>query len=312
MATRSERDIRERYGVGEKTLLNRMRENWTAYLFILLPMTTFAVLFYYPILRGVWLTFHRARLGAEDVWVGLGNYLWLISNDLFIHALEWTLIFVATTTFLQLTLGMFLALLVNELTEGWREWTTAIIMSPYFCAALIGGIVWKWFVNPSYGVMGRIFLEMGLDPIYFLAEWLWPNIVMIVAQTWHDYAYAGIIYAATLKSIPSSQYEAAAIDGASRLQRFRDVTLPHLMIPTVIILAIRTAWNMAEFAQPFALTGGGPGVQTYLLSILVFDIAFVDIRFGRAYTVGIVMLVISVIMAGIYIKLIEQEDELYL
>jgi ABC-type sugar transport system permease subunit len=312
MATRSKSEIREYYGLGEKTLLDRMRENKAAYVFITLPMIAFGTLFYYPIVQGIWMTLHRARLGAGDTWVGLGNYIWLFTNDLFVYALGWTAVFVASTTFLQIVFGMLLALLVNELTKGYREWTTAVIMSPYFCAPLVGGIIWMWFVNPSYGVMGRAMGAVGMDAIYFLSEWLWPNIVMIIAQTWHDYAYAGIIYAATLKSIPSSHYEAAAIDGASRLQRFRDVTLPHLMIPTVIILAIRTAWNMAEFAQPFALTAGGPGTQTYLLSILVFDLAFIDIRFGRAYTVGIVMLAISVSMALIYIKLIDQEDQMYL
>lgn len=312
MATENrEQDLRERYGLDEETIVDKLSENWTDYLFILLPMSAFAVMFYYPIVRGLYITFFDYQLGGANDWIGLGNYLWLVTNDLFWHAFQWTMVFVASTTFLQLVVGLTLAVLVNELTSGWSEWTTAIIMSPYFCASLVGGIVWQWFVDAQYGVMGRLFSALGMDPIYFLSEGLWPYVVLIVAQTWHDFAYAGLIYVAALKSIPSSQYEAAAIDGATRFQRFRDVTLPHMMIPTVIILAIRTAWNLSEFAQPFALTGGGPGTQTYLLSILVYNVAFVQVDFARAYTVGIVMLVISVSMALIYVRFIQQEDELY-
>lgn len=313
MATENqEQSIREQYGLDEETVLEKIVEHWMDYLFILLPMAAFTFMFYYPIVRGVYITFFNYQLGGELTWIGLGNYVWLVTNDLFWQAFQWTVVFVASTTFLQLVVGLTLAVLVNELTSGWREWTTAIIMSPYFCASLVGGIIWKWFVNPQFGVMGRIFGALGMEPIYFLTQGWWPYIVLIVAQTWHDFAYAGLIYTAALKSIPSSQYEAAAIDGANRLQRFRDVTLPHLIIPTVIILAIRTAWNLSEFAQPFALTGGGPGNQTYLLSILVFNVAFVQNNFARAYTIGIVMLIISISMALIYVRFIQQEDELYI
>ena len=295
----------------DASIFERIADHWIDYLFVLLPMAAFAIMFYYPIVRGLYITLFHYNLGAASTWVGLENYVWLVTNNLFWQAFEWTVIFVGATTFLQIVTGLTLALLVNELTSGWREWTTAIIMSPYFCASLVGGIVWKWFVNPEYGVMGRLFNAFGMDTINFLAQGWWPYIVLIIAQTWHDFAYAGLIYVAALKSIPTSQYEAAAIDGANRLQRFRDVTLPHLMIPTVIILAIRTAWNLSEFAQPFALTAGGPGNKTYLLSILVYDVAFTNFRFGRAYTIGIVMLIISVGMALVYIRFIRQEDELY-
>jgi multiple sugar transport system permease protein/sn-glycerol 3-phosphate transport system permease protein len=134
---------------------------------------------------------------------------------------------------------------------------------------------------------------------------------LIVAQTWHDYAYAGIIYAAALTAVPRGQYEAAALDGAGRLRRFRDVTLPHLLIPTVVILALRTAWNIAEFAQPFELTSGGPGTRTMLLSILTYRVAFVNLQFGRAFTVGVAMIVLSMTAAIIYVTAIKQEEDLY-
>ena len=115
----------------------------------------------------------------------------------------------------------------------------------------------------------------------------------------------------TTTLIPSEQYEAAAQAGANRLQRFRDVTLPRLLIPTVVILSLRTAWNVAEFSQPFALTGGGPGTRTMLLSILTYRVAFVDLNFGRAYTIGMAMILMTMSAAVVYVKAISEEENLY-
>ncbi|WP_321169885.1 ABC transporter permease subunit [Salinigranum rubrum] len=110
---------------------------------------------------------------------------------------------------------------------------------------------------------------------------------------------------------PREQYEAAALAGAGRLRRFRDVTLPHLVTPTIIILALRTAWNVAEFAQPFELTGGGPGTRTMLMSILTYETAYVNLQFSRAYTLGMAMIVISMAAAIFYVTVIQDEEELY-
>ncbi|WP_435180907.1 carbohydrate ABC transporter permease [Halorussus sp. AFM4] len=308
----STESFRDKYGIEEKSLVERLMEHKTDYLFILLPVIAFTVFFYYPIARGIWLTLHRVNLGGANIWVGLQNYQWLLTNDLFVFALGWSVVFVGLSTFFQLSFGMLLALLLNELRGARERWATATLMAPYFSAPLVGGIIWLWFLNPNYGFVARIFMLLGLEPIQFLSGNFWPYVSLIVAQSWHDYAYAGIIYAAALKSIPSSQYEAAAMNGAGRLRRFFDITLPHLKIPTVIILAIRTAWNFAEFAQPFVLTGGGPGTRTMLLSILVYRVAFLRTQFGRAYAIGIVMLAISILAAVLYITLIGEEEDMYL
>jgi len=309
---RSTQQIREQYGLTDKGVADRIRENWAGYLFILPTFVMFTLLFYYPMARGLWLTLTDARLGGTGAeFVGLDNYVWLVSNDLFVFALGWTVVFVLATTSLQLGIGLLAALLLNELRSGYREWVSAIIMSPYFSAPLAGGVIWMWFLNADFGLLPRVIADFGVEPPSFLAGGIWPYVSLIVAQSWHDYAYAGIIYAAALVNIPAEQYEAAALSGAGRLRRFRDVTLPHLVIPTVVILALRTAWNIAEFAQPFELTGGGPGTRTMLLSILTHRVAFVQTQFGRAYTIGVVMILLSMSAAILYVTAIKEEEDLY-
>ncbi len=292
--------------------MDRVRENWIGYLFIIPTFVMFSLLFYFPIVRGVYLTFTNTRLGEGGSFIGLENYVWLLTNDLFHFAFGWTLVFVFGTTLLQLVIGLIAALLLSELRGNWRDWTSAVIMSPYFSAPLAGGVIWMWFLNSDFGMLPLVVSDfLGVEAPAFLSEGLWPYVSLIVAQSWHDYGYAGIIYAAAIVGIPREQYEAAALAGAGRLRRFRDVTLPHLITPTIIILALRTAWNVAEFAQPFELTGGGPGTRTMLMSILTYETAYVNLQFSRAYTLGMAMIVISMAAAIFYVTVIQDEEELY-
>jgi multiple sugar transport system permease protein/sn-glycerol 3-phosphate transport system permease protein len=292
--------------------MDRLRENWIGYVFIIPTFVMFVLLFYLPMLRGLFVTLTNTGLGGTGGdFVGLANYAWLLSNDLFWFALGWTIVFVLGTTALQLVVGLIVALMLNELVGRSKALLTALLFSPYFSAPLAGGVIWFWFLNGDFGFVNQVLVDIGVTPPSFLAGTFWPYVSLIVAQTWHDYAYAGIIYAAALTAVPKGQYEAAALDGAGRLRRFRDVTLPHLLIPTVVILALRTAWNIAEFAQPFELTAGGPGTRTMLLSILTYRVAFVNLQFGRAFTVGVAMIVLSMTAAIIYVTAIKQEENLY-
>ena len=314
-AAESAEEIRRKYGLSEESIWDRLKRNWTGYLFILPTFAMFTLLFYFPMVQGVWLTFTNAQLGGAGAsqFIGLDNYVWLVTNDLFVFALGWSIVFVFSTTLLQLGFGMLAALLLSEIKEGSREVASAIIMSPYFSAPLAGGVVWMWFLSPDFGFVEKLLLDLGVsNPPTFLAQGLWPYVSMIVAQAWHDFGYAGIIYSAAVINIPSEQYEAAAIAGAGRLRRFRDVTLPHLVTPTIIVLALRTAWNIAEFAQPFELTGGGPGTRTMLLSILTYQVAYVNLNFARAYTIGMVMIVLAMSAAIFYVTVLNEEEDLYL
>ena len=309
---RSREEIRARYGLDERTFTDRLKENWAGYVFILPTFIAFSALFYYPIVRGVHMTLTDTRLGEPGQFVGLENYVWVLTNDLFVYAVGWTVLFVTGTTFLQLALGLLAALLLNELRDVAKDWIGAVIMSPYFAAPLAGGVIWMWFLDSDFGFVVRLLGVFGVDPPSFLATGIWPFVSLIVAQTWHDYAYSAIIYAAALSSVPKEQYEAAAQSGAGRLRRFRDVTLPRLLIPTIVILSLRTAWNVAEFSQPFALTGGGPGTKTMLLSILTYRVAFVNQNFARAYTIGMAMILMTMTAAVIYVKAISEEEDLYI
>lgn len=300
-----------KYGLTEVTLVDRIRENWHGYILILPLFLAFSAMFYYPGLRGLILTFHEVNVGSPDVYLGIDNYLWMITNDLFIYSFGWTMIFSLTTTLLQIGMGIFAALVLNEIRRGLREWSSALIVAPFFSAPVAAGVIMAWFLNPQFGFITRLLEQMGHQGIYWLSEGILPLISLIIAQTWHDFGFSAVVYTAAIAGIPTEQYEAAAMSGASRFRRFRDITLPHLITPTIILLAIRSARNIAEFAQPFELTGGGPGTRSMLMSILLYNVAYVESSLGRAFTIGIVMMAISIFVTAFYIIMINEEDELY-
>lgn len=292
-------------------MLSRMRDHWVGYVLVLPTVIAFSAMFYYPLVRGLMFTFQDVRLVEPNVWIGLENYVWVLTNDLFYYAFGWTIVFAFSELVIVMIVGLTIAILVNEFRKGAREWMAAALMSPYFSAPVAGGVIWFWFLSANTGFISRLQTMFGMELTYFLSGTFWPFISLIVAQSWHDYGYAAIIYMPAVASIPSSQYEAAAISGANALERFRDVTLPHIVTPTIIILALRTAFNIMEFAQPFELTGGGPGTRTMLLSILMYDVAFQNTEFGRAFVIGLVMSAISLTAAIVYIRVIQEEEELY-
>lgn len=316
MSTQTERELdpeslREQYDLSEPSLAERIKRNWIGYLFILPSLLMFGLLFYYPLARGIRLTFYSINLGGTRTFVGLSNYAWVLTNDLVYHSIKTTLLYAFSDLTLQMVLGLLAALALNEIRTGAREWLAALVMAPYFTSELVGGVIWKWFLSGQFGFLRRILTQFGQQPIGMLYTGVWPFVSLVIATVWHDFPWSGVIYAAALLAVPTDEYEAAALDGMNRLQRFRYVTVPHLKTPTIMILAIRTVAATREFAIPFQLTGGGPVNQTMVLSILIYQISYVERYLGRGFVLGIILLLLSVIPAAIYIRGITEEEDLY-
>lgn len=235
-------------------------------------------------------------------WVGVSNYIAVLTDPLFHYSLGLTLGFLISTIILQLVIGLAIALILDKV-KRFRDFTTALALAPYMVPPIAGGVIWWWMADPSMGFINHVLQIIGFDRIYFLGKGLWPIVTMTVAQTWKDFGYAAIIYLANLETIPGYLYEAAEIDGGSAFQKFRFITLPHLRSATLIILAIRTTWNIVEFALPFELTSGGPGTRTNILSIILYKYGFVRYNLGKAYVVGLVMVGIALLALVLYVKI---------
>ena len=279
-------------------IYDSIRKNLTAYILISPAVIAVATILYYPMIRGIWMTFLSYGRGE---WVGVANYVSVFNDPEFLYSLVITLVFLVSTIALQLIIGLGIALILDKL-KHLRDFTTALALAPYMVPPVAGGVIWVWVLDPSMGLINHVLQSMGLGRVYFLSKGIWPVISIILAQTWKDFGYASIIYLANLETIPGQLYEAAEIDGSGPFQKFRYITIPHLATATLIILAIRTTWNIVEFALVFELTSGGPGSQTNILSILLYDYGFTRYNLGKAYVVGLVMIAIALLAFVLYTR----------
>jgi len=289
-------------------IVSTFRKHSTAYILLAPAFIALILVIYYPMCHGIWIALHRYKMLGHPEWTGLGNFKDLFGDPLFHYSLGITLVFLSSTLALQLLIGLSAALVLNKI----KKFTTFFVSTslvPYMIPPVAAGLLWYWMLNPDFGFVNQILERLGFSPVYFLSDGKWPIFSIILAEAWADWPYVTIIYLAALDGIPLYLYEVASIDGAGPIRRFWFITLPHLKRATIVVLAIRTVWDLIKFALPFELTAGGPGTRTTLFSILLHRMGFIEFRLGKAYAVGIVMILISIACAAIYINVIRTEEK---
>ena len=236
------------------------------------------------------------------------NYIRAMNDPLFWTSFFNTLLFVASSVAFHFALGLSLALFLNEAL--WGNLIFRIIMLlPWTIPDVVAGIIWKWMLNPVHGVINDILSKMNLivEPILWLSSSDLASPSLIACNIWRGFPFVMIILLAGLKSIPNELYESAAIDGASILHRFRHITIPGLRKMIVVALALDTVWEFRRFGLVKAMTGGGPGYATEILSLSVYKQYFEFFRFEYASAVAIIMSLVLLIVSFPYILMIVRE-----
>ncbi len=282
----------------------KFRDRLTAF-WMLLPVFAVLVAFYlYPTLYNIELsltdiTLLKLRTGGAPV--GLENYHEFLSSagflDLAVNTIVWL---TAVTVLLRMLLGLLFALLLNSRfleTLRLTTLTRLVLLVPWATPPVVAVIAWRWLFDPGHGAINRLLLSTGLivNPVAFLADLrtVWPSIVTIVV--WNTTPLVAVSLLAALQTIPQELNEAAAIDGATRWQQFRFVTLPYLL-PTLSVLGLMSViWTFNNFVYVWLATGAGPGTFTNVLATEIYIKAFIDLRIGYSSAIGVVM---AVVMAG--------------
>jgi multiple sugar transport system permease protein len=184
------------------------------------------------------------------------------------------------------------------------------MLLPWTIPDVVAGIIWKWMLHPINGIVNDLLLTGGLigAPIEWLSRPTLAFPSVIAANIWRGFPFVMVILLAGLKSIPIEQYEAAAVDGATVLQRFLFITLPGLRKLMVIALALDTVWEFRRFGLVAAMTAGGPGYSTEILSLTVFKQYFEFFRFEFASAVAIIMSVLLLVFSIPYVVLMVREE----
>ncbi len=258
----------------------------TAYLFLLPFLVPFALLWLFPILQGLYLSFTNASLTpGQERFVGLANYQELLRDGVYLHSVGNTFVFVVENVPLLVVGGLLLALLTNEPLPG-RAAFRAAFVAPYLITGSAVAIIGKFVLSPDTGVLNTWLADAGLPGQQWLdnpGQAMWA---VVLITLWWRVGFPFLVILAGLQEIPGELYEAAKIDGAGAVQRFRYVTLPLLAPVLLFVLIIRLIDSFKVFAQVFLVTGGGPFGSTRVMLQYLYEAGFQDYRTGYAAAIG--------------------------
>ncbi len=280
-------------------------------LVILLPSLVLLLAFViYPALYSVYLSFtNEALTGAAALrprFVGIRNYMRLLNDAKFWNALIVTFFFVVGSAVIgQFVLGLISAVALRRQIM-FRQIFSSMILLPNAAPEVVAGFMWiSMLAGGENATLSRIVSFFGVTP----TDWLqvFPLTMIIVVNTWRGIATAMILLTAGLSTIPSEIYEAARMDGATPSQMFRRITLP-LMMPTILLyMLISAVSTIAVFGLVYALTRGGPGGATEVISIYIYNQSFTAFQLGYGAAVAVVTLVISLILGIAYVRAMKVE-----
>ena len=263
-----------------------------AYLFVT-PIFLFVLsLVAYPFCYAVYLSMTHKLVGLPPVFVGFENYVRLAWDGFFQRAVVNSAIFTFGSVGFKLVLGVVMALVLTS-NIRWRSFWTGVLLIPWVAPTVVSALNFLWIFDGSLGVLNyllvRVFriLPQGVG---WLSEPTTAMASVVAVNIWRGFPFFGISFLAGMKAIPVELYEAAAVDGASALQRFRHVTLPGLKNIMIIVVLLSTIWTFNDFQIVYILTKGGPGGTTMVMPVFTYETAFGAQRLGEAIAVALYLL----------------------
>ncbi|WP_437807194.1 carbohydrate ABC transporter permease [Sorangium sp. So ce1078] len=261
---------------------------WAPYVFLAPYFALFGLFVATPIVLGVWISLHDwDPFLPSRPWVGLDNYADLFRSGSPIRANFWramraTALFTALSVPVLVTLPLLLALALNRRFPG-RSFFRAMFFAPYVLGVAVVALMWRLLLDPHIGVINHLLGKVGLpaDTGWTTAvPWVWVSLVGMTV--WWTLGYNAVIYLAGLQNIHRELYDAARIDGATRWQQFRHVTMPGLRPVFVFVVTMTVLGSANMFGQAYLVTGGGPGSETRTTIMYIAEEGFRNFRLGGA------------------------------
>jgi multiple sugar transport system permease protein len=245
---------------------------------------------------------------AGQPFVGLQNYRTLLSDQYFWSALEISGIFAVGATTIELLLGLGMAILLDGL-HFLKNIINAVILIPLMVTPVVVGLIWRYMFDPSNGLI-YYFLSFipGGSQFGGLTSTHTALFSAMIVDTWEMTPFIILVLLAGLSALPGDLYEAARIDGASRWQEFRYITLPLLLPILLLVMLIRFMDAFRTFDTVYILTGGGPGISTEMISLYDFDTAFKTFQLGYGMTLSVVTLLLLIVLSLVLMRLIRRRS----
>lgn len=281
---------------------------YSGYLFLVPYLILFFGFLILPLFYGLGLSLMRYEILSPQPphFIGLDNYVEAIHDPYFWSAMKATGIFVLFSVPLTVGLGLFLAAAIDAVPERRQGFYRLVIFLPTMITVSVVGILWRWFYNSEFGVFNVILGEIGLwVPWLTEADWAMRSIVLMTV--WWTIGGPVVILLAGLKQIPTSYYEAAALDGATGFKRFYHITLPLLRPVLLFVVVINVIGSFQVFGQTFLVTQGGPEVATRVAVHYIYETAFNFYRMGYGAAMSWLLFLIIALFSILQFRTLQEK-----
>lgn len=287
----------------------RRTDRAVPYLLVLPSLLLIAGVLGYPLARLLILSFQSYKLpellGNRPVtWVGLDNYTKVLSDPFFWTVVVRSVVFTAVCVTLTIGLGLAMALLLRWLGPKMRLTLNAVLVLVWSMPALVSIALWQWMVDYEFGVLNWLLTRLGLpfDNHNWFENPLQGFAVIAALVVWGAIPFVAISLYAGLTQVPRELEDAARVDGASRLQVLRAVTLPFLRPLLVILTSLSVIWDFTVFQQVWVMLDGRPGRDYYLIGVYSFVESFGANNYGSGAAIAVVMVLLLLVVTGFYIR----------
>ncbi len=278
----------------------------TGYLYLVPVVVVLGGTVLFPILKAVHMSLYNHVLikPQEYRYVGLANYLRLLHDEVFWLSLWNSFQWVFGSVSFQFLGGFAAALLLHQSFRG-RALVRTITLLPWIIPGVVVALIWEFIYQPNYGLLNDILGRAGLmaERVAWLSSPALAMPAVIATNVWRGVPFFAIMLLAGLQAIPTELYEAARVDGASVVQRFRHITLPMLRPIIVVATATRIVWTFNYADLIFVMTGGGPANATQITSTYTLLQAYSNLDFGYAATLSVALLLIMLAFTVFYLRI---------
>ena len=280
---------------GRSAGTNSRRRTLTAY--GLLAPSLFGVIVFLgiPVVLVVVFSFLKWNLLTAPKFVGIENYLDVFQHEGAGHALLVTCYYFVLNIPVQTALALGMALLMNR-KGRFTALVRVLCVLPYLATPVAMGVVWQWIFAPDTGVVNTLLHVVGITGPNWLNSPGWSMPVVAFANIWQFVGYNMLFFLAGLQAIPPTLYEAAAIDGASTVQRFFRVTLPLLRPTMLFVLVTGAIGSFQVFDSVYVMTNGGPGTTTTVMNMLIYQNGFIGFRIGAASALSVILFAVILVV----------------
>ena len=294
----------------KRTVLQKMRREWTAYLFLSPGLILFSVFTVGALIFAFYLTFHQWDIiGQDRPFIGLDNYERMIADEKYRQSIINTAYYTGATVPLTMGIGLLVALALNQPIRG-RGLLRTLYFMPVVTPFVVVAIIWKWLYNGDFGLFNYYLLKTHLidEPLLWLADKNLAMPAVVLMSVWSGVGFSMVIYLAGLQSIPQEYYDAAKVDGAGAWARFRHITVPMLAPTTLFLMVIGIIGSFQVFTQIFIMTNGGPVDRTTTMVFFIYEAAFKFYEMGYASTLAYGLFALLFVFTLLQLRLYRRAD----